>query len=283
MTGHFLQSKEWEGFQKSVGREVFRVDGVLVIKLPLAFTKSYLYCGGCLTLNVKQVADLAKSENAVFLKLEPMAGDRIFGEELVKSGFAKSKKEFQPQKTTVLGLARSEDELLAGMHQKARYNIRVAEKQGVKVSSNCREGEKFWKLLQKTSQRDGFSSHSREYYEKLLELPTTQLFTAEYQGKVIAANIILFYGDIAYYLHGASDYEYRSLMSPYLLHWETIKYAKDNGFTQYDFWGVDEKKWPGVTRFKHGFGGKEISYVGSYDYIFQPLWYKLYGLRQKLK
>ena len=72
-------------------------------------------------------------------------------------------------------------------------------------------------------------------------------------------------------------------MATYILHWEIIKYAKENGFNEYDFWGIDEKKWPGVTRFKKGFGGREVEYAGSYDYVFQPFWYKLYNLYRKLK
>jgi lipid II:glycine glycyltransferase (peptidoglycan interpeptide bridge formation enzyme) len=277
MTTHFLQSKEWEGFQRSLGREVFRVGGVLVVKLPLAFGKSYLYCGGCLTFNVRQVSSLAKKENVVFLKLESMMSLGTPSDE-----WAKSKKEVQPQKTIVLDITRSEDEILAGMHGKTRYNIRVAERHGVKFSI-FQTLEKIWELFQKTAQRDGFSTHTREYYEKLLELPPTKLFTAEYRGRIIAANTILFYADTAYYLHGASDYKYRKLMAPYLLHWETIKYAKAQGYKKYDFWGIDENKWPGVTRFKRGFGGKEIEYIGSFDYVFSEFWYWLYKARQRFR
>jgi len=114
-------------------------------------------------------------------------------------------------------------------------------------------------------------------------MPNVKLFAAEYQNKIIAANIVIFHGERATYLHGASDYEYRNFMAPYLLHWEVIKYARDHGFTEYDLWGIDEKKWPGVTRFKRGFGGKEINYIGSYDYVFQPFWYAMYKVRQSLK
>jgi len=280
--GHFLQSKEWEGFQRALGREVFRADEILFIKLPLAFGKSYLYSAGVWREFVREVKDIARRSNAVFFKCEPMVEDGGLARELLRAGFAKSKKEVQPQKTIILDLAKSEEELLAGMHEKTRYNIRVGGRHGVKFS-NLQTLEKFWELLQKTSGRDKFYTHPKEYYEKLLELPTASLFTAEYQDKTIAANIVLFHGETAYYLHGASDHEYRSLMAPHLLHWETIKYAQANGYKKYDFWGIDEQKWPGVTRFKRGFGGREINYIGSYDYVFQPFWYLAYNLRNKIK
>ena len=281
MVNHFLQSKEWEEFQKSMGREVFRIDGALVMKLPLAFGKSYFYCGGCLPFNIKQVSDLAKKENVIFLKLEPMGESREVSDVLKRRGFVRSEKEIQPQKTIILDITKQDDELLAQMHQKSRYNIRLCARKGVKIQppGGGQNSDIFWQLLQKTSERDGFSIHTREYYERLSTLPIAQLFTAEYRGETIAANIILFYGDTAYYLHGASDYKYRRLMAPYLLHWETIKYAKKNDFATYDFWGIDEKKWPGVTRFKRGFGGREVEYIGSYDYIFKPFLYKLYRFR----
>lgn len=289
--GHFLQSKEWEGFQESLGREVFRIeDGVLFVKLPLALGKSYFYAVGILDLRLK-IYDLrktAKEHDAVFCKFEPMAESGEFADELLRAGFVKSKKEVQPQKTIVLDLTKSEEELLKAMHQKTRYNIRVAEKKDLrfKIYDFKKEPEafeQFWQILLKTQERDAFRAHDKKYYKKLLELPFAKLFAAEYENKIVAANIILFYGYVAYYLHGASGYEHRNLMAPYLLHWETIKYAKANGCKEYDFWGIDEQKWPGVTRFKKGFGGREVEYIGSYDYVFKPLWYKLYNMRNRIK
>ena len=299
---HFLQSQGWEEFQKSVGRKVWRVDGVLVIKMPLGFGKSYLYAGG---INfqfsifnfqnfIKEISRLAKQENAIFFKLEPMLAPRSLGEvgsdypnlanELLGAGFKKSKKEVQPQRTIILDITESEEQILAGMHSKTRYNIGLAGRHGVKFSIfNFQFSNTFWELLQKTAERDEFNTHSRDYYKRLLDMPNVKLFAAEYQNKIIAANIVIFHGERATYLHGASDYEYRNFMAPYLLHWEVIKYARDHGFTEYDLWGIDEKKWPGVTRFKRGFGGKEINYIGSYDYVFQPFWYAMYKVRQSLK
>ena len=285
MKTHFLQSKEWEGFQHSLGRDVFRIEGVLITKLPLTFGKSYFYVAGAQFLNNFQNSNfqtLAKQHNAVFLKWESMNSSGTVPDE-----FRKSKKEIQPQKTIILDLSTDEDKLLSAMHEKTRYNIRLAQKKGLEIKNYEKVPievfEEFWQVLQKTSGRDKFSSHTKEYYKKLLELPSTRLFVAKHKGGMIAANIILFYGDTVYYLHGASDYEYRSLMAPYILHWEIIKYAKGNRFNEYDLWGIDEKKWPGVTRFKKGFGGREVEYAGSYDYVFQPFWYKLYNLYRKLK
>jgi lipid II:glycine glycyltransferase (peptidoglycan interpeptide bridge formation enzyme) len=100
--------------------------------------------------------------------------------------------------------------------------------------------------------------------------------------KPIAGAIMMTYGDTCYYLHGASDYEHRSLMAPYALHWENIKYLKKNNIKYYDFWGIDAKKWPGVTRFKLGWGGDTKENPGSFDFVVSRVWYLVYSLARKI-
>jgi lipid II:glycine glycyltransferase (peptidoglycan interpeptide bridge formation enzyme) len=72
-------------------------------------------------------------------------------------------------------------------------------------------------------------------------------------------------------------------MSPYLLQWSLIKYAQAAGYLYYDFYGIDEKKWPGVTRFKTGFGGYVFEYAGTYDLVFKPVIYRVYEFLRKLR
>jgi peptidoglycan pentaglycine glycine transferase (the first glycine) len=206
--------------------------------------------------------------------------------------------DIQVSKTIILDLIKSEEELLAAMHQKTRYNIRLAEKRGVKIreagvsspllspaNGAGKEGlgvvggfEKFWDLMSATVNRDGFRLHEKEYYKKMLEVENIKLYFAEFEGKVICAGIFSFFGDTAIYLHGASSDENRELMAPHLLQWELIKKAKSLGCKYYDFFGIDEKKWPGVTRFKRGFGGQELNYPGTFDIIFDKRKYIVYKL-----
>ena len=86
----------------------------------------------------------------------------------------------------------------------------------------------------------------------------------------------------AYYLHGAMDREYKSLMAPYFMHWEIIKKLQILGCKFYDLWGVDAKKWPGVTRFKLGWGGELREYSGSFDLVVSRFWYLVYSLARKV-
>ena len=217
-----------------------------------------------------------KKPRAVFVRFEPE--DYVHDKEVIKNLVRTL--DWQPAKTLMLDLNLSEDELLQAMHQKTRYNIRLAEKKGVTVcpGENSEEDFKeFWRLMSLTGERDGFRLHSFSHYRKLLEADKNiKLFFATYQGKNIAAGLFCFFGSRATYLHGASDNEARSLMAPYLLQWELIKYAKKNGYQHYDFYGISEEKWPGVTRFKLGFGGFTKDYPGTHDFIFRPGIYHFY-------
>lgn len=277
---NFLQSKEWAGFQKSLGRKIWQIDNILFIKHNLPLNKNYLYSPRCegkfLSESfLEKVKEIAKKENSIFFRIEPI-------EDIYLKNFEKSTN-LQPQRTLILDLKKSEKEILNQMHQKTRYNIRLAEKKGVVIKKGDKKDiEKFLPLLEDTAKRGGFHSHIKEYYKKMLEIPGIEIFLAEFKDKIIAANIVIFFDKITTYLHGASDYNYRNLMAPHLLQWEQIKEAKKRGCVEYDFWGIDEEKWPGVTRFKKGFGGKEISYLGAFDLVFNSLWYKIYKIARKI-
>jgi len=202
------------------------------------------------------------------------------------------------------------------MQQKTRYNIKLAAKKGVEIIEVSMNGDskksfaedasdqidkaqnnftsdsnfelyfsEFLTLMKKTSNRDGFKIHSEAHYKNLLisSAGKIKLFFAQYQGQKIATGLFSFYGDKVIYLHGASDNEFRNFMAPYLLQFEIIKKAKGAGFKFYDFYGIDAKKWPGVTRFKQGFGGFVYNYAGTYDLVFRPGLYLLYNFLRKLR
>jgi len=309
--GSFLQSYEWGGFQKSLGREVFYLKDAsfqaLIIKYQMPLGKNYLYCphGPVLAADIKicgfleQLGDLAKKEKSVFLRVEPCVN--CVKEDLSQLCFTKSKN-IQPHKTLVLDLNLNEEESLAWMHEKTRYNIRLAERRGVTVKIagyNDDDFNDFWRLLNQTGKRQKIRLFGKEYYRKQLMIGNSPphssllqgeewgdfeniLFIAEYQRKSIAANMINVFGNRATYLHGGSDNERRNLMAPHLLQWEQIKYAKNAGCKIYDFWGCDDERWPGVSRFKKGFGGRQVEWCGTHDYIFNKWWHKIYKAGRKI-
>jgi len=185
-----------------------------------------------------------------------------------------------PSSTAVLDLAKSEDDLLAGMHQKTRYNIKVAERHGVvvRVTNHPGDLDKFLKLMNETSVRDGFVQHESAYLSKtyytLAAAHMARLRVAELNGAMLAANLEITYGDTVTYLYGASSHLMRNAMAPYALQWAAIRAAKQAGAKIYDFWGVNPElqssylykpKWEGITRFKMAWGAQRIDLIGTWD------------------
>ena len=297
----FLQSWEWGEFQEKMGSKIYRL-GIIdngeilglgtLIKKALPFGKCYFYCPrGPVTLNVEhithnevmdkiflEIKNISEKENCIFLRLESQF-------KIQNSKFKISQTiDVQPSKTLILDLDKTEEELLKNMHQKTRYNIRLAKKKGVKIREGSLEDfEKFWQIMEETKERDKFGLHNKDYYKKMIEINSIKLFLAYYQNKVIAGNIISFFGDTVTYVHGASSNEFRNVMAPYLLQWEVIKFARNKGYKYYDFYGIDEKKWPGVTRFKKGFSDNIIEYLGTFDLAYSKLWYNVYKVIRKLR
>ena len=144
----------------------------------------------------------------------------------------------QPKQTLILDITKTEEELLAQMKSKTRYNIKVAQKHCVQIDEGKQYLDDFIRLTKKTAERDEFTSHSDNYYRQMFEALSPEgimkLFVAKDEDKVIVANLVIFFGDWSVYLHGASDYDFRNKMAPYLLQWETIQLAKSHDKKYYD-------------------------------------------------
>jgi hypothetical protein len=184
---------------------------------------------------------------------------------------------------------------LAHMKPKGRYNIKVAQKNGVQVRKTHKKKDlnAFYEILQKTSVRDGFGVHKKAYYQKWLESGEKNdwgtLFVAEQGGKIIGGLLLAWYGETAIYYYGASDHAYRNLMAPYLLQWEAICNAKKRGMKIYDFLGIappeakETHPWKGITEFKEKFGGQKIRYPEAKEYVFKPILYRILCAAKRLK
>ncbi len=214
--------------------------------------------------------------------------------------------DIQPPDTSLVDLTASEEEILARMHQKWRYNIRLSQKKGVSVkkylgnSLNLSEKiDRFYELTKETNARDGNSSHAKEYYLDLIkasaeqlaqgnDVPQISLYIAEHEGEEIAAIMTLFSHDEAIYLYGASSNHKRNLMPNHLLQWTAIQDAKAYGSKYYDLYGMppdgENENHPmhGLYMFKTNFGGRIIHRIGSWDVPFKKL-YKLYSTAEKLR
>jgi lipid II:glycine glycyltransferase (peptidoglycan interpeptide bridge formation enzyme) len=260
-----------------------------LIKHRLPFGKSWLYSP---RLNfpadyffqlIDAIAAIAKGENSIFWKIEFKNNTLISNIQYPIS----LSNPLQPRETFLINLNQTDDQLLKSMKPKTRYNIKLAQKKGVTArwSKGIADIGVFYNLLLKTSARQKIKLHPKAHYQNILKIlgkeDAAALIIAEFKGKVIAANLITFYGDTAIYLHGGTDGANREVMAPHLLQWEAILKAKQRKCKFYDLGGCAVKfgkvgEWAGITRFKSGFGGELAQFGQTYDVIFKKACYWVY-------
>ena len=260
------------------------------------------------SLRKKVLDDLqayAKKQGAIFLKMDPDVvlgrgvpdsdGDapenngQVVMSELKRGGWKYSSDQIQFKNTVLIDLHPSEEELLANMKQKTRYNIRLAGRKDVSLRiGTLGDLGMLYKMYAETSVRDGFVIRDEAYYKTVWTLfmnssePTCEPIIAEVDGEPVAAIFVFYFAGRAYYVYGMSRNLHREKMPTYLLQWEAMKRAKEKGCTVYDLWGAPEvfdesdSMW-GVYRFKEGLGGQVVRTLGAYDFAPNPLWYKLYS------
>jgi len=242
---------------------------------------------------------LAEEEKAVFLRIDPPLVKLPELKYQRPAAFKDIKHGFQPKTTLILDLKDTEEEILAQMKPKGRYNIRLAEKKGVTVKCYTGEDEvpdevidAFYSIFEETTIRDGFKGHKRDFYadmiKTLLPAGVGKLYVAEYEGRIIAGMITTHFLDTTIYYYGASSNLDRNVMAPYLLQWTAIRDAKASGFKFYDFLGIatdDSPKdpWHGITQFKTKFGGHRVDYMPAMEMSFNPVMYFLYKLYKLLR
>ncbi len=234
----------------------------------------------------------ARQHGALFVKIDPdVVADSPLGQSVVehlrRRGWVPSREQIQFPNTMVLDLSPDEDALLAAMKQKTRYNIRLAMRRGVSVRPGGRDDfQIFYALYSATAERDGFVIRPFDYYrrvwETFLDAGMGHLLLAEVEREPVAGVFLFRFADKAWYFYGASASKHRKLMPNHLLQWESIRWAKAQGCSIYDFWGAptelsaEDPMW-GVYRFKLGFGAKLERHIGAWDYPVRPAMYRLYN------
>ena len=201
----------------------------------------------------------------------------------------KAPTDVQPADTLLADLDLSDDQLLARMHRKTRYNIRLAARRGVRVrAAGPGELDRWYLLYRETMKRHGTTVYAISHFRELLEAARTddnasvrpgqparhhaiRLLFAEHGRRPLAGMVLTVSGDYAIYLFGASGTQGRNLMPAYLLQWEAMRVARSLGARHYDFFGVPSDRKPGhpmhgLLRFKEGFGGRRVIRRGCWDF-----------------
>ncbi|MDO8577009.1 MAG: peptidoglycan bridge formation glycyltransferase FemA/FemB family protein [Candidatus Daviesbacteria bacterium] len=307
---HVIESWQWGEFRKSLGIPVLQYGIYQGNKLTTAFQLTlhkipfinqyvgYLPKG---PFPDKQLAEalkiIGRKNNCVFIKIEPdiissvtLSETKGITPELYSSAtpqndsidpsFINSPKPLFTKYNFVLDLTKSEEELLKNMHPKTRYNIRVAQKHGVKVEERTDDKalEIYLKLYFETTKRQDYHGHTKDYHRKvwqtLKNANMTRLLIASYEKEPLTAWMLLNFKDTLYYPYGGSSKAHPEVMANNLVAWEAIKLGKKLKLKKFDMWGAlgpDADKsdpWFGFHKFKQGYGGKLVEYMGTYDLVF---------------
>ena len=317
--GHFLQSPEWAKLKSEWINEVLLVEdenenikgsmSILIRKVPYFGTMMYAPRGPVCDIHDKDVVqelvngtkELAKKYNAFVLKVDPdiPSTDEEFKKIAKECGFniKENVKDFteviQPRYVFRLNVEnKTEEELLKSFHEKTRYNIRLSSRKGVTIRDGKREDlKRFYEIMQETGARDDFLIRPLSYFEKMYDAlgPNhLRLIMADYEGQAISGVIAIYYGDKVWYLYGASSNSHRNVMPNYLLQWEMIKWALEKKCKIYDFRGVSghvDEHHPqyGIYKFKKGFNGDFVEFVGELNMVFKPITNKAFESAMKLR
>jgi peptidoglycan pentaglycine glycine transferase (the first glycine) len=303
---HILQSWEWGQFKSRWGWTPYYwldVDhgaaraAALVLRRTLSpFRLSILYVPKGPALDYSNTAlfdgvltdltNFARREQAIFIKIDPDLdqADRAI---LLERGWRPSAEQIQFRNTLLIDLTQSEDQLLADMKPKTRYNVRLAQKKGVRVRAGGAEDlDRLYAMYAETAQRDGFIIRPLDYYRdawgSFIRSELAQPLIAEVDGEAVAGLILFRFVDRAWYMYGMSRSAHREKMPNHLLQWEAVRWAKAQGCTLYDLWGAPDElserdaMW-GVYKFKEGLGATFVQHVGAYDFVVSRFWYWFYS------
>ena len=180
------------------------------------------------------------------------------------------------------------------MHPKTRYNIRLAQKHGVKVEEHTDDQafEIYLKLYFETTKRQNYHGHNEHYHRKVWQtlkaVEMARLLIAFYKGKPLTAWMLLNFQDTLYYPYGGSSKTHPEVMANNLVAWQALKLGKKLGLKKFDMWGAlgpdadPEDPWFGFHKFKQGYGGHLVEYIGTYDLVFNWPVYMLFTIIDRL-
>jgi len=315
VVGHPLQSWEWGTFRAKTGLQVERIGffekGVLKRGVQATFheipvlgkTAGYVPKGFMPDEEqLSALTQIGKDHKALFVKLEPNISEPVttvsahhaIADFLLKNN-AKPGRPLFTKYTYILDLDKPEDELFANLESKTRYNVNLAYKKGVRIfEDTSKEGmEQYIKILEATTQRQGFYAHGPAYFrtmwETLGQSGMVRIFHATYNDEVLVTWVMFVFNGTLYYPYGASLRIHRDVMASNLMMWEMIRFGKSIGCTKFDMWGSlgpdpDKKHpWYGFHKFKKGYGGVLHETLGTYDLVVDSRFYGLFRLAENMR
>ncbi|MBI1812582.1 peptidoglycan bridge formation glycyltransferase FemA/FemB family protein [Candidatus Peregrinibacteria bacterium] len=196
----------------------------------------------------------------------------------------------QPEATRIIDLRPPEEEILAQMHPKGRYNIRVAQRHGVEIRES-KDSDSWHRLMTQTMERDGFRAPPKGRHRAFLDHLEKSFLLLAYEKSTtepIAGLMGVVWNGVGIYYYGASSRAHRSLMAPYLLQWEAMRRSKAQRCVSYDLLGIappgspQTHPWATLSDFKAKFGGTILEYPPEQELSLRPIVHRLLRWKRKI-
>lgn len=299
---NFLQSPAYGKMNEILGRRVITEDfdglGHALMIVQNAKRGRYLEipCGPLMDWSklrqvrevIERIKEIAIKEKCVFVRIRPqlLAGEKNLAI-LAKAGLKKSPMHLAAEHTVMIDLTKSEEELLAEMRRQTRYEVRRADKLGIKVEKGNSEElfREFHAVQLKTAKRQNFVPPDlktilaeREAFGQNIWIYVAKTAAEDTKSEPIAYGMIIGGGKEADYYEAASTPLNRKMPGAYALLWQAMKDLKKAGYERFNLWGIapagqPNHRYAGVTTFKTGFGGEIIEYVPAHDLIISKAGY----------
>ncbi|MBQ3309423.1 peptidoglycan bridge formation glycyltransferase FemA/FemB family protein [Candidatus Saccharibacteria bacterium] len=301
---NFLQSWDFYEFHKSRGNDIVRriavdesgkIIGAYAGVVEKAKRGRHLAIAGGPILdwnNQKLVRDIfsdmktqGEKYSCVFVRVRPQLERSNKAFSLFRDlGLKQAPTFLSVEYAAILDLHKSEEEIIKGMHRRIRYAVNNARNKGftIEKSTDPKDIHQFYQIELETARRQEFVAFSEDYLTKQFAAFSKNdeavLYTAKYEGQILAQNFMIFYGNEASYHYAVSTELGTKLSGSPILHVEAMRDARKRGIFRYNLWGIvgeDEKshRFYGVSFFKRGFGGDELKYLPAHDLVISPVKY----------
>ena len=309
--GHHVQTSMWAQLKASLGWRAYRITvrqqrriiggaQLLTRPAPIIGSIGYVTKGPLLGLDdvilenliMNQIHQVCEANKIHYLIVQPPNNRQDLSARMPNWSFNESLLPIAPTPytTVLIDLRKELKDILSKMRSATRRNIRLAERRGIVVREGSeKELSIFYQALTATANRQNFKEYPEEYWSRFYKIfsvnGNTKIFFATYNEEIVSTLLLVNFGDTVIYKKGGWTGNYKDLHPNELLHWEAIKWAKNQGYQYYDFEGIlpeaaiaiqQEGTLPKqfestLTRFKLGFGGDVTFYPIAFDIFYNPI------------
>ncbi len=248
----------------------------------------------------QHLSEIASKERFWFIRMAPILSNLPQHKDILsKAGYRQAPIYIHAETMWAVDVSQSEEDILKGMRKNTRYLIKKGIKDAIEITQHTTSEslDEFWRLYEQTFTREHFTPFPKSYINAEFEafnaekaatvllgrMPSN--FDQEGLSKYLAASLVLFTNTTGFYHQGASTHS--DYPVTYQLQWQTILETKKRGCKYYNFYGIynpgrTPRAWQGLSLFKRGFGGFQVDYIPTHDYVISPLYITSYCIDKYL-